>query len=111
MTIDNAIASGRDKYGFTVPNITAFFAEVLPNGAFKDTSYIPLESNTYCRTPIQLTKTNLFYYECARYSTDSRLTSPLGSSVYRINLNTLKYNIISICTYTSPTLSASCTEL
>lgn len=98
----NPIIKGGETNGFDDrTNIRAFFAEVLPTGQVIELAYIPLKFNSYCRYPVQLTNTGEFYFACNAYRGNSTMEPPYGSYLYRVNINTLKYTLLSSCEFLS----------
>lgn len=94
----NPILKGGEINGFNDPyNIQAFFAQILKNGQVQELAYIPLKFNAFCRLPVQLTTDGQFYFACDAYKGNSKLEASYASYLYRINLNTLTYSLISSC--------------
>lgn len=97
----NVIATERAAYGYAnSTNPTAFFTQISGDWQIRDVSYISSDG-AYCRYPIELTKSNLLYFECDMYgwtrtSTGARVTH---ADIYRIDLNEGKYSKIASCGY------------
>lgn len=92
----NGIVESRANVGYSTQNPVAFVGQILQDGTLQDAAYITLE-NTFCRTPIQLTKNNMFYLECNSYLGLNGTGEIRERFFYRINLKDLQYTMLTRC--------------
>lgn len=100
----NGIIKERTQYGYSIANPVAFISQIFPNGQIQDASYITLLNSAFCRIPIQLTKNNLFYFNCNSYYGQNGTGRIKESYTYRIDLNNLNFSLISQCSLNTGTL-------
>ena len=93
----NGIVESKASVGFSTQNPVAFVGQILADGTLQDAAYITLE-NTFCRTPIQLTKNNMFYLECDSYYGLNGTGEVAERFFYGINLKDLRYSLLARCT-------------
>ena len=94
----NSIIDENQQTGYQITTRpTAFISQISPDGIIQDLSYITIEERAFCRYPIQLTKDNQFYLACNSHDGQNGNGTINSSFVYRINLNTLGFSLISRC--------------
>lgn len=95
----NAIATDRVAYGFaSETNPTAFFTQITPDGQIRDAAYISSDK-AFCRRPIELTKSNLLYFECDFHASPSGTGRVTQADLYRIDLDAARYTRVTSCMY------------
>ena len=92
----NGIVTERAAQGYSTQTPVAFISQVFSDGTIQDAAYISLD-NSFCRTPIQLTKDGLFYLRCDTYFGINGTGEISQSHYYKIDLKKLNHSVLSKC--------------